>query len=227
LVQVFGVDDAVEDNNVNFFVNFGTALSGDLGYDGLTPAPLSFQNVDDDSSGITVSAGSFMLLSEIGTSSTFEVVLNSQPSANVTISVSSSDTTEGTVSTGTLAFTTGNWFTPQSVQVTGADDAVQDGNVPFTVDLSAASSDTVYDGLPLPSLAFETIDNDSAGVSLDIGDGLVTTESGATDSFQLVLNSEPTASVDINLTSTNPSEVTINPIGVSFDPGNWFHRGQF
>jgi hypothetical protein len=163
-----------------------------------------------------------MYLSEAGTSSSFEVVLNSQPTASVTISVSSSDTTAGTVSTGLLTFTTGSWSTPQTVTVTGVDDTLEDGNQAFTVDLSASSADTDYDLLTPAPLAFETVDDDIAGVTVDIDDGLVTTETGATDTFQIVLNSEPTNSVDISLTSLDTGEATINPIGVSFSTANWF-----
>ena len=37
------------------------------------------------------------------------MVLNTQPTANVTIALSSSDTTEGTVGPASLVFTTANW----------------------------------------------------------------------------------------------------------------------
>jgi hypothetical protein len=55
------------------------------------------------------------------------VVLTSQPTADVTIALTSSDTTEGTVSPASLTFTTANWQRPQTVTVTGVDDAQVDG----------------------------------------------------------------------------------------------------
>ena len=41
----------------------------------------------------------------------------------MTIALSSSDTTEGTVSPASLIFTTANWNVAQTVTVTGVDDA--------------------------------------------------------------------------------------------------------
>jgi len=68
------------------------------------------------------------------------VVLTSQPAADVTIAVTSSDTSEGTVSPATLTFAAANWGVPQTVTVTGVDDAISDGAVGYTVVLGAATS---------------------------------------------------------------------------------------
>ena len=51
----------------------------------------------------------------------------------MTIALSSSDTTEGTVSPASLTFTTANWNVAQTVTVTGVDDALVDGNVAYTI----------------------------------------------------------------------------------------------
>ena len=48
--------------------------------------------------GITVSPTSGLVTTEAGGTATFTVVLTSQPTADVTIGLTSSDTTEGTVS---------------------------------------------------------------------------------------------------------------------------------
>ena len=55
-------------------------------------------------------------------------MLNTQPTADVTIALSSSDTTEGTVLPASLTFTTANWNVAQTVTVTGVDDALDDGD---------------------------------------------------------------------------------------------------
>ena len=46
------------------------------------------------------------MTTEGGGTASFTVVLNTQPTASVTIALSSSDTTEGTVSPASLTFTT-------------------------------------------------------------------------------------------------------------------------
>jgi hypothetical protein len=88
--------------------------------------------------GTTVTPTHGLVTSEAGTSDTFTVVLNSQPSDVVTIGVSSSDTTEGTVDTALLTFTTVDWATPQTVTVTGTDEALDDGDIGYTVVLAPA-----------------------------------------------------------------------------------------
>ena len=74
-------------------------------------------------------------------------MLNTQPTADVTIALSSSDTTEGTVSPASLIFTTANWNVAQTVTVTGVDDAVVDGPIAYTIVTAAAvSTDPNYNG---------------------------------------------------------------------------------
>ena len=60
--------------------------------------------------------------SEAGRTISIETVLPEKPAADVTVAVSSSDTSEGTVSPASLVFTPENWKTPQIVTVTGVDD---------------------------------------------------------------------------------------------------------
>ena len=95
--------------------------------------------------GITVSAISGMMTSESGGTVSFTIVLNSQPTANVTIGLSSSDTTEGTVSPASVTFNSSNWNTPQTATVTGADDSDVDGMVGYTIFTApATSADLAY-----------------------------------------------------------------------------------
>src|SRR6185295_3925297 len=123
------------------------ATSGDTNYSNLNPSDVSITNSDNDTAGVTVSPTSGLATSETGGTDTFTVVLNSQPTANVTIALSSSNTAEGTISASSLTFTTANWNTPQTVTITGVNDAVDDGDVAYTVVTAAAtSSDPNYSG---------------------------------------------------------------------------------
>ena len=91
---------------------------------------------------------------------TFQVVLNSQPTANVTVSLTSSNTNEGTLSTTTLTFTAANWNSPQTVTVTGVNDFLV-GNITYAINFSVASADPDYGGMTVPSLSVTNIDNDT------------------------------------------------------------------
>ena len=154
-------------------------------------------NTDNDSAGITVTPipGS---TTEAGGTATFTVVLTSQPTADVTVGLSSSDTTEGTVSPASLTFTSLNWNTPQTVTVTGVDDVLDDGDVAYTIVTAAATStDAVYNGINAADVAVTNTDNDAAGITVTPTSGLTTTEAGGTATFTVVLDTQPTADVTI------------------------------
>ncbi|MGB0844425.1 MAG: autotransporter outer membrane beta-barrel domain-containing protein, partial [Alphaproteobacteria bacterium] len=98
--------------------------------------------------GVTVTeTGGATQVSESGNTDTFSVVLDSEPTGDVVIDVTSSDVGEGTVSLNQLTFTTANWNVPQTVTVTGSDDGVIDGDQTFNIALNintGLTADTYY-----------------------------------------------------------------------------------
>src|SRR5439155_165117 len=139
-VTVTGVDDPVVDGAVAYTIVTAAATSTDGVYNGFNPADVAVTNTDDDTPGITVTPTSGLATTESGGTATFTVILDTQPTANVTIGLSSSDLIEGTVAPASLTFTPGNWATPQTVTVTGVDDFGVDGNVAYTIVTAAATS---------------------------------------------------------------------------------------
>ena len=138
---------------------------------------------------IVVAPRSGLSTTEAGGTAQFDVVLETQPTDDVTIGISSSDTSEGTVSTSSLTFTTGNWDTPQTVTVTGQDDALFDGDQAYTILTAAAtSSDPNYNGLDPSDVAVTNVDDDTATVSgiVYIDEG--TTNIGANKTVRLAIN---------------------------------------
>ncbi|MDP3970129.1 MAG: carboxypeptidase regulatory-like domain-containing protein [bacterium] len=114
--------------------------------------------------GITVSAISGNT-TESGGTATFTVVLNTAPSASVTIPVATSDLTEGNVSTSSLTFTTGNWSTPQTVTVTGVDDSIEDGDITYSIILNTTTSgDAGYNNLNPDDVTVVNEDDDIAPI---------------------------------------------------------------
>ena len=79
---------------------------------------------------IRVSPATGLVTSKAGAPTEFTVVLATKPSATVTLNLSSSNTSEGTVSPSSLTFTTSDWDVPQTVVVTGVNDN-QPGSVPY------------------------------------------------------------------------------------------------
>src|SRR6185436_10208722 len=109
------------------------ASSVDPNYNARNAADVSAINIDDDVAGITITPTSGLITSEAGGTSSFTVALNSRPTGNVIIGLSSGDTTEGTLSASSLTFTTANWNLPQTVTVTGVDDSVDDGDDSYSI----------------------------------------------------------------------------------------------
>ena len=125
------------------------------------------------------------------------MALTTQPTADVTIALSTSDATEGTVAPASLTFTPANWNIAQTVTVTGVDDAVDDGDVTYSIVTAAATSaDANYNGINAADVAVTNTDNDGSGITVTPISGLTTTEAGGTATFTVVLTSQPTAERD-------------------------------
>jgi len=139
-------------------------VSTDLAYNGLDPPDVGVTNADNEIAGITVTPTSGLETTEAGDVDTFTIVLDTEPSDAVTIGISSNDTSEGTVDPESVTFTHLNWDTPQTITVTGQNDAVVDGDVPYTiVTAAAASTDGNYNGMNPPDVSATNFDNEVAG----------------------------------------------------------------
>lgn len=219
-VTVTGVDDDLDDGDIAYTIITAAATSADAPYSGLNPDDVSATNTDNDVSGFTVGVLSGDT-TEAGGIATFTVVLNAQPTASVSMSFTSSDLTEGTVSPATLTFTTGNWNTPQSVAITGVDDAVIDGSTGYSIVTGAAVSDDVlYSGINPSDISVTNTDNDVAGATVGAISGN-TTEAGGTATFTMVLATQPSASVTFDLSSSDTTEGTVAPASLTFSTENW------
>ena len=137
---------------------------------------------------ITVSAISGNT-AEDGTTASFTVVLTSAPTNDVSIAISSSDTSEGSVDQDNITFSADNWSTPQTITVTGLDDGTVDGDQNYAIILAAAtSSDSNYNGLKPNDVALTNIDRNlpptASGVSIiDDNAGSVVVDDNLTGSY--------------------------------------------
>ena len=85
---------------------------------------------------------------EAGGTATFQIVLETAPTADVTIPISVSDGSEGIVSMGSVTFTNLDWNVPKLVTITGLQDYVNDGDQEYQIVLGPATSgDTNFNGL--------------------------------------------------------------------------------
>jgi hypothetical protein len=109
---------------------------------------------------ITQSGGSIDV-EEGGATDTFDIELNSQPTTDVIVNLSTTAPSQITFDTTTLTFTMANWNTPQTVTVTAVDDFDVEGAHTGSIDLSTSSGDANYNGLS-DSFNANITDNESA-----------------------------------------------------------------
>ena len=232
-VTVTGVDDNVDQTGNRSVTISHSAASTDANYNGntISIANVTATVVDNDTAAVNISPATVSVTeaSGAGRTDTYTVVLATRPTHEVTITPTSDTPTAATVSPGTLTFTTSNWSSAQTVTVTGVDDNMdQSGNRSVTISHSAASTDANYNGntISIANVIATVVDNDGAGLSInEIGTPKETrvteTGSGNTDTYTVVLDSQPTASVTITPTSDTPTAATVSPATLTFTTSNW------
>ena len=223
-MTVTGVDDDLIDGTITSTTTISVDdANSDDNFDAVADQTVSVSTTDDDVAGFTVSEpdGS-TTVTEAGDTDTFTVVLDAQPSSNVVLSISSSDTGEATV-TSTVTFTSANWDTAQVVTVTGVDDDLVDGTETSTMTISIVdeASDNNFDAVADQTVSVSTTDDDVAGFTVSEPDGSTTvTEAGDTDTFTVVLNAQPDSDVVLSITSSDTGEATVTS-SLTFTSANW------
>ena len=105
---------------------------------------------DDDERGVTVSPRSLAIAE--GSQASYDVVLDSQPTDDVTVAVDVPQDTDLSVDQPTLTFTADNWSTAQRITVSAAhdDDALDEPMVTLTH--AASGADYGGDAVTVPSV---------------------------------------------------------------------------
>ncbi len=180
-------------------------VSTDAGYRAITPSAVSVSVTAVP--GVSLSA-SAIAVSERGAAGGYDVVLATNPGAEVTVTPTSADPSAVTVS-GALTFNAANWSTPQRVTVTPEIDNDATGE---TVLISHAV--TGYTGASTPDNITVTVTDFGHAILVEPAD--LSLPAGETASYTLTLTSAPTGGVTITpasaaaATATVGSAVTLN-----------------
>ena len=163
--------DMVDDDSEGVVLSFGTLP------DGVTAGTLSGATVtivDDDAAGVTVSATALTVTEQDTTGDSYTVVLDTEPTHDVTVTVGGHSGTDVSLSASTLTFTPSNWDRAQTVTVTALnDDDTADDAVALTH--AATSTDGNYSGITIAGVAVTVTDNDTTApaVTLVLSDGSI------------------------------------------------------
>ena len=197
------------------------------------------KTVDRGRVSVSESSGSTSV-SENGGTDTYTIALTRQPSSDVTVTVTSGTPSAARVHLAggsaqpsvSLTFTSSDWSTARSVTVIGQNDNVDNPGNRRTASIShtLASADSSYHGQSGESVSVTVHDDDIAGVTLTESDGSTTvSEDGTTltDSYTVVLDTEPTANVAVTASAGLGAQVSTNGgasaanVTLTFTPTNW------
>ncbi len=151
-VRVAEDNDAVEDTGTIRHTAAGANFTGS--------APEVVMTVDvqeTTEAGVTIEPMSLIVTE--GRTGTYNVNLQSQPQANVTIVVTSSNVGKVSVAPGRLTFRNSDWDQPQKITVTGVRDSDANNE---TATISHVSSGDIYDDLEIDDVIITVIEDGTA-----------------------------------------------------------------
>ena len=204
-ITVTAAPDDIDDDGEGVTLRFGTLP------DRVTGGATTETTVtigDDDTAGITTSESTLSI--DEGTSSTYTVVLDTEPTADVTITISGYSGTDITLSATTLVFATDTWDTAQTVTVTAGedDDAASDDSVTLTHTAAGGGYADIKETVTVTVIEGDTsvLSIDDAGAAEDGGQVVFTvTISAAAGSNVTVAyaTSDGTATAPADYTNTS------------------------
>ncbi|GEM_PF-1857649 len=216
-VDITVVDDSTPEPDETIILTLdvtpGTATIG-------VPGVYTFTILNDDG-GIVVSPISNPT-SESGATATFSIVLLSLPTDNVTISLTSSSTAEGTLGIVTsVTFTPTDWNIPQIITVTGVDDPYVDGTIAYTIVTGVSTStDPVYNGIDPNDVAVTNLDNDNPGFHVSFNTYTLIEGSGIAVNLRLAAPPPPGVAVIVT-PIYDPTQITVTPAQRQLTLANW------
>ena len=201
-VIVSAVDDS--DPEISISYNLIVSVQDDstdnvyLGKTITIPITVNDNDQSTGTPGITFGDAANLTTTEDGGQATFTAVLDSPPTADVTINFVSNDINEGQLLVGqnlqqtfSLTFSPQNWNQPQTVIVQGVDDIYADGGKIYHLVTQVDSNDDTYNGLDPGDIQIINNDNETPGIVVTPASGLVTDESGTSVTFQVQLSIPP------------------------------------
>ena len=232
-VTVVGQGDNLSDGDQNYaIVLTGDNDTTDLRFANVDPADVLVRNLDYTTKGGFYVSKISEDTDENGGSAEFTVSLSSAPSSgDVTITMASSDTDEGVISStigngqtndnaSQLVFTTSNWNAVRTVTVVGQGDNLSDGDQNYAIVLTGDNdtTDLRFANVDPPDVSVRNLDYTTKGgfyVSQISGD---TDENLNTANFTVSLSSAPSDNFTITMATSDDTEGVIDAVtGVTGD----------
>ena len=170
-----------------------------------TPSESVITIRDNDTAGVTVSPTSLTVAE--GDDEEYTVVLDSRPTAGVTVTIGGTSGTDLTLNSTTLTFRRNSWNNAQTVTVTAGQDTDFDNDT-ATLTHTVSSTDTLYEGISADSVVVSITDDDVPSVDVEFGSATYSVEesddAGTTEDKENEVTVTVTLSADPERTVTIP-----------------------
>ena len=210
-------DDEVSENHTLTH----TAASTDPDYNGVSVDGVALTVVDNDTGAPGVMISPSQLTVREGEAGRYAVVLTARPTHAVTVVMEPPSDGKLSVSPESLAFSTTDWSTAQTVRVTAHEDGDKaDGTM--SLGHRVESADGNYQGVAAGSVQVGVTDDDELEVR--VSPTRLTIAEGGEGSYTLVMVEEPPRGLTVTIGNPDGSKLRISPESVEFtsgENGNW------
>ncbi len=212
--------DDIDDDGESVTLGFGLTLPDEVTAGTTNEATVSIN--DDDGVGVIVSPTA-LTIGE-GSSGNYTVVLNSQPTADVVITISETGSSDVSADETTLTFTDSDWDDRQTVTVTAAHDDTDHLDESATITHAATSTDSAYNGISVGSVEVEVIDDEDVPVTVTFERATYLVDEGDQVTVEITLSEDPERRVVVPINKTEQDGATSAdysgvPRNVTFESG--------
>ena len=178
---------------------------------------------DDDSAGVTIEPTALSVVA--GRSNEYTVALATEPTGDVTVSITGQASTAvslsgATLSSDTLTFTVGNWDMAQTVTASATRNAAT-GKVTLAHTVAGADYGSVTAEPVVVSVVGVAGQQPTLQVGVSSSTQTLTVPEGGANSYTLVLGSRPTDDVTVDVTLPAGTDLTLDKTSLTFTVDNW------
>ena len=173
---------------------------------------------DDDEAGVTIEPTALSVVA--GRSNEYTVALATEPTGEVTVTVSGHAGADVTLDKTTLTFTADNWNTAQTVTVSADRNAAT-----AKVTLAHAVEGADYGSVTAEPVVVSVVGVAGQQPTLQVGVSsstqTLTVPEGEANSYTLVLGSRPTGDVTVGVTLPAGTDLSLDKTSLTFTADNW------
>ena len=190
--------------------------STDADYSGMAVSDVGVAVTDDETASVSTTPTELTIAE--GGSGSYQVVLTSQPAHDVIVAVTRSGDSDISADQQELTFTDSDWKQAQTVRVAASqDEDARDDRATFSH--AVASTDADYSGMAVSDVGVAVTDDETASVSITPTE--LTIAEGGSDSYQVVLTSQPAHDVIVTITHNGDPDIGTGSGTMTFTGVDW------